>query len=109
MKSLLSVLLLVGSASAFAECDRPQAPELPDGDTADLATMVEGQKAVKAYVAGTEAFLDCLMAEGSDAGEEEPVEQKMARIERHNAAVDEMEGVAGSFNEELKEYKAKAQ
>lgn len=108
MKSLLSVFLLVSSTAVFAECNRPEAPVLPDGDTADLAAMVEGQKAVKAYVSGTEAFLDCLAEEGTIAGEEEPAEDKMARIDQHNAAVDEMEGVAGSFNEELQEYKAKA-
>ena len=30
-------------------------------------------------------------------------------MNEHNAAVDEMEAVANTFNEELREYKAKAQ
>ena len=33
----------------------------------------------------------------------------MARVEVHNAAVDEMEAVASKFNEEIREYKAKSQ
>ena len=45
MKLLLSAALLLVSSLAFAECTQPPAPELPDGSTAELADMVEGQKA----------------------------------------------------------------
>ena len=109
MKIFLSALLLAASPVVFAECSRPPAPEMPDGSVAELQTMVDGQAAVKAYVAGTEAYLDCLGAEGELAGEEEMPEAKLARVELHNAAVDEMEAVAEAFNAEIREYKAKAQ
>ncbi len=109
MKLLLSLALLLSSSLALAECMRPPAPELPDGETSDLPTMVEGQKAVKAYVAETEAYLDCLTAEAETAGEEEAPEDKTARIDEHNQAVDDMETVASEFNEEISEYKAKSQ
>jgi hypothetical protein len=108
MKLILSLILLTASSLVAAECTRPEAPELPDGETSDLAAMVEGQKAVKTYVTETEAYLDCLTAEGEAAVEEAP-EVSMARIADHNKAVDDMEAVANDFNEEIREYKAKAQ
>ena len=113
MKLIASLVLLVSTAFAanvaLADCDLPTAPDLPDGETSDLETMVEGQKAVKAYVASTEAYLDCLNQEGEVAAEEETPEQQLARIEAHNKAVDDMEAVAATFNEEIREYKAKGQ
>ena len=108
MKLFISVIILMSSAFANAQCTRPEAPQLPDGDTADMQAMIEGQKTVKAYVTGTEAYLDCLASEGEKAGEEANPDVEMARIEKHNAAVDEMEKVANEFNEEIQEYKAKA-
>jgi hypothetical protein len=112
MKLLLSCALLLTTSLAMAECVEPPAPELPDGETSDLATMVEGQKAVKAYVLATEGedgYLACLTAEGEAAGEEEAPEAKMARIEKYNAAVGRMEEVANAFNAEIAEFKAKSQ
>lgn len=109
MKLIASAILLLATNLAFADCDRPTAPDLPDGATSDLETMVAGQQAVKAYVAEVEAYLDCLTAEGEAAVEEETPEEQLARIEEHNKAVDEMETVASDFNEEIREYKAKGQ
>ena len=109
MKLVLTAFLLAFSSISFAECVHPVAPVLPDGEVADLATMVEGQKAVKTYVAEAEAYLECLTAEGEAAGEEVSEEERASRMNEHNAAVDEMEAVANTFNEELREYKAKAQ
>ena len=109
MKLIASAILLLATNLAFAECTRPTPPQLPDGATSDLETMVAGQKAVKAYVAETEAYLDCLTAEGEAAVDEETPEEQLARVEEHNQAVDEMEAVATDFNEEIREYKAKGQ
>ena len=111
MKLILIAFLLAFSSISFAECGRPEKPVLPDGAVSDLAAMVEGQKTAKAYVAGTEAYLECLAAEGEAAGgeEESNAEEQAARVDAHNAAVEEMEVVAAEFNEEIREYKAKAQ
>ncbi len=59
MKLVLMTFLLAFSSLSLAECVRPPSPVLPDGEVAELATMVEGQKAVKAFVADGEAYL-CL-------------------------------------------------
>lgn len=109
MKIILSLVFLFSSTLvAAAECSRPAAPTLPDGGTAELQAMVDGQKAVKAYVTATEAYLDCLNSQSAEAGAEADPDVEFARIEEHNSAVDEMEKVAGDFNEEIREYKAKA-
>ena len=127
MKHALPVLLLLCPAFALAQpepppepaqadplvpmldeagCMKPDAPDIPDGDTSDIQTMVTGQKAVKGFVAGVEEYLDCLTAEEEAAGEEEE-EATAQRIEVYNAAVDEMEQVAEALNVEIRKYKAK--
>lgn len=110
MKLIASLVLLAAANLAAAECTRPTAPEsLPDGATADLETMLEGQKAVKAFDTATNAYLDCLTQEGEAAAEEESPEEQLERVEMHNAAVAEMEAVAAEFNEEIREYKSRGQ
>lgn len=109
MKLMLSMIILFSSQFALAECSRPAAPELPDGATSDLETMVEGQKAVKTYVTDTEAYLGCITAESEAAAETETPEQQLERVEHHNEVVDEMEALASRFNEEIREFKAKSQ
>lgn len=105
MKTFLVVLLLSASGQVFSECSRPQPPAIPDGAEADLAAMVEGQKEVKAYVAASEEYLECLTGEGEAVAETETEEQKSARIDEYNSSVDAQEAIAGEFNIEIREYK----
>ena len=108
MKLIIATFLLCSSSLAMAQCNKPDAPSLPDGATSDLQTMVDGQKAVKEYVAGTEAYLACLTEQEAEAGGEADPELAMQRVDMHNAAVDEMEQIAAQFNEEIREYKEKS-
>lgn len=119
MKVLLP-LLLVGAllAPAFSgACDYPKAPEkLPDGSVATLEEMVSGQKAVKEYDKQISDYLACLKTEYDAAITKDAQtltaekKEEMARMEaqKHNAAVDELEGVANRFNEQVKVYKARS-
>jgi hypothetical protein len=112
MKTLLSAVLLIASGTVAAECTMPQSPTLPDGATSEMQDMVDGQKSVKAYVAATEGeggYLDCLTKEGDEAADEEDVDADVARVEKYNAAVGDMEKVATAFNEEIRKFKAKGQ
>ena len=112
MKYLLTAICLLGSSLAFAECNAPVEPVMPDGAVADLATMVEGQKAVKAYVTSVEGeYLPCLEAETAAAtlADEDGAEDLAAkRAAVYNAAVDKVTSVGEAFNAEIREYKAKA-
>ena len=109
MKSLFATLLLLTSSLVSAECTQPALPEIPDGLEVDLATMVEGQQAVKTFMAESDTYLDCLYTAAEAAAETDTKEQVEARNQKHDSWVDEMELVAEEFNHELRSYKQKNQ
>ncbi len=86
----LSLLVTIGlfSSSLQAACDAPEAPELPDPETAVLAEMVKTQKDVKKYLAAGEDYLKC---------EKNTI--------KYNRMVDEMKVVGDSFNAGIKAFK----
>jgi hypothetical protein len=112
----------LSAGTAYADCSYPTPPDhLPDGNTATLQEMMEAQKAVKEYDKAINAYVACIQLERNDAmgkvakpGETPTAEQKkamddMARVEvqKHNAAIDQLQSVADRFNEQVKVYKAK--
>lgn len=117
---LIAATALFIASTAFAECDKPQAPEIPDGSKASKESMVQGQQAVKQYLQKGDQYLKCLkqenqtaMAAAKEAGlEPESEEAKQlqaeteARLEEHNTAVDSMHEVGNQFNQEVKRFKA---
>lgn len=96
------------SAVSQADCSRPDAPAMPDGSNATKEQMIEGQQAVKAYMADTNQYLDCLSQQEKENAETETDETKAARLQSYNAAVADMEQVAASFNGEIKKWKAQS-
>ncbi|MEM1114628.1 MAG: hypothetical protein AAGI11_22135 [Pseudomonadota bacterium] len=115
MQTALASLTLF-SAASFADCDAPASPVLPDGATASMQDMLEGQKAVKAFQAANMDYMGCLekvfnaAAKDADSGNDD---EKAAATEVHdkavaayNDAVSKEEEVAGQFNTEIREYKA---
>jgi hypothetical protein len=114
---------VLSAGTAYADCSYPTPPDhLPNGNTATLQEMVEGQKAVKQYDKDINAYVACIQLEKSDAvsklapkpGEKPTAEQKKAaddmervEIQKHNAAIDQLQSVADRFNEQVKVYKAK--
>jgi ethanolamine utilization cobalamin adenosyltransferase len=95
----------VTSTSAIA-CDYPPAaPKIPDGKTATSEEMVTTQQAVKDYVSKMEAYIACLDQSVENLPEPLTKEQEHIHVEKHNAAVDEMQGVADHFNAEVRAYK----
>jgi hypothetical protein len=110
------------AGTAYADCSYPTPPDhLPDGNTATLQEMVEAQKAVKEYDKAINAYVACIQLERNDAigkvakpGETPTAEQKKAmedmtrvEVQKHNAAIDQLQSVADRFNEQVKVYKAK--
>ena len=92
-------------------CDYPARVGVPDGSTASEAEMIEGQKAVKSYMAAMEEYLECIdkesgAAEKAAEDEDAAKEQRAMLISKHNAAVDEMESVAEAFNQEIGAFNA---
>ena len=124
MKELLATaaLALLAAGTANADCSYPAPPaKLPDGNTATLEEMVAGQKAVKEYDKAINAYVACIQLERNDAvskvakpGDKPTPEQKKAmddmermEVQKHNAAIDQLQSVADRFNEQVKVYKAK--
>ena len=118
MKALLAMACVAAAAApVYADCPYPAAPtKIPDGATATLQEMVDGQKAVGEYQKAINTYTACIDKELDDsiaaAGDKlKPDDKKkMQQMEaqKHNAAVDQLQAVADRFNEQVKVYKAKA-
>jgi hypothetical protein len=93
-------------AFAAAACENPALVSIPDGKTSTKEQMLAGQAQVKEYQAKMGQYLACIDAETDTQGEKAPNEYKALMINRHNAAVTEMEGVAAAFNTQIKAWKA---
>ena len=115
----LSAALAFGATNALAieECGSPEKPTMPDGSTASMEQMLEGQKAVKAFQADLKMHLECLdkhMAAAEDAASKtDDADEKATHqaayneaFNAYNAAVSSEEEVAGDFNVALRAYKA---
>jgi hypothetical protein len=113
---------VLSAGTAYADCSYPPPPDhLPDGNTATLQDMVDAQKAVKEYDKAINAYVACIQLEHNDAvgkiakpGEKPTPDQKKAmddmervEVQKHNAAIDQLQGIAQRFNEQVKVYKAK--
>lgn len=112
--------LLASSLAAGAACVYPQAPQaLPNGANATKEEMVAAQGSIKEYKSAVEGeYLSCLEKEKADAlaaldPADPEFEKKKAVVEsihakRHNAAVDELQALAGRWNDEIKAFQAKS-
>jgi hypothetical protein len=113
---LLGLVLAAAAFPAAADCTYPRAPNaLPDGNTATMEQMVAGQQEVKKYMADMDAYLKCIDADkgappadgATDEQKKEYARVEQMRVQKHNAAVGEMEAVAERFNAQLRAYRAR--
>jgi hypothetical protein len=113
--SLFAVGALLAAEASAAACTYPKAPSsIPDGATATLAEMVDGQKAVKQFTVDMDAYLKCVDEENPPvaAGTKLTDEQKKAqdaaqrmKDQKHNAAVADEEALAERFNAQIRAFK----
>ena len=99
LKPCLAILAAGFAGSALA-CDYPPLVSIPVADEATMDDMVTTQESVRAYMSDMDAYLTCVNEELAAAGDDAPDEFKAIMLSRHNAAVTEMEAVAGTWNEE---------
>ena len=120
----ITATAVLSAGTAYADCSYPPPPDqLPDGNTATLQEMVEAQKTVKEYDKAINAYVACIQLERNDAvsklapkpGEKPTADQKKAmddmervEVQKHNAAIDQLQSVADRFNEQVKVFKAKS-
>lgn len=119
MKKISCLILLAAftAPSAWAACTYPTAPaKLPDGNTATREEMIAGKKQVETYNGEMNAFLACIKQEYDDSlakqaatlTEEQKRQMATRYTAKNDAAVDELQGVAARFNEQLRVFKAKS-
>ena len=111
---LVALATLGAVPASYAACTYPKAPgQFPDGATVALEQMLEAQKAVKAFMADMDVYLKCVDEENpppaanaqlSDAQKKARDAQERVRVQKHNAAVSDMESVAERFNVQRKAY-----
>lgn len=93
------------AAQLVADCSAPPAPAVPDGTSATMEAMVEGQTAVRAFVAAGETYLECLAKIIDDQAR--PADHRNAAVTEHNRMVTAMEAAANDFNEQIRIFKAR--
>ncbi|MDH3994463.1 MAG: hypothetical protein OEV47_16200 [Gammaproteobacteria bacterium] len=105
--------LALGSAVSLAEdCQVPEKPEMPDGASATMEQMLQGQQAVKTFQASLMDYLKCLEPQltaaqaAAEEGTEGAADNYKQLEETYNTGVSMEEEVAGQFNTEIREYKA---
>ncbi|UCG72220.1 MAG: hypothetical protein JSV45_13370 [Chromatiales bacterium] len=103
---ILTSVATFWATSGFAACVSPVEVKVPDGSQASMDEMLAAQTAVKSYMADMEDYLKCLDDESASQSDTQTEEQKVAHVQQHNSAVDAMERVANSFNEQIRAYKA---
>jgi hypothetical protein len=111
----VALAMALAAGAAHADCTYPRAPAaLPDGNSATMEEMVAGQQNVKKYMGDMDVYLKCLddekatlPADATDAQKKEYDRLETIRVQKHNAAVGDMEGVASKFNDQLKAFRAR--
>jgi len=98
-------ILAAGFASVGLACDYPPLVAVPEGASATIDEMVAAQQSVRTYMDAMDAYLDCVNDELQTAGDDAPEEFKAIMVSRHNAAVEEMEMVATSFNDQIAAFR----
>lgn len=107
-------LALGSTVSIASDCVQPDMPVMPDGASASMEDMLNGQKAVKTFQAANMDYMKCLeeahkaaeAAAASDRSEDDKKAAWAAFEGTYNEAVSKEEEVAGQFNTEIREYKA---
>jgi hypothetical protein len=114
LKLALVGLALSSAASMADECTAPSTmPDLPDGATATMEQMLEGQKAVKEYQAALSEYRACLdpklAAAQTAAAGDSPSEEAVATLKKlnddYNASVSKEEELADKWNSARRKYK----
>jgi hypothetical protein len=115
LPAALAVAVVLAPA-AYADCAYPPAPtQLPDGNTATLKQMLAGMQAVKSYNEQMTAYLSCIQLErdsrvasaGATLTKQQKAELEAIEVQKHNAAVDQLQTVASQFNAQVKIFKAR--
>lgn len=105
---LLAVIALgfFGHFASAADCNAPEAPEIPDGTLASEEKMIEAQQEVKAFVAEGQQYLGCIKDREMAQAEEATEEERQALVEMYNNMVDKMKTASNEFNQAVRDFQS---
>ena len=108
-KLIAAILVTAFSSQAFAECDIPASPIIPDGNVASLDELVSAQKAMKMYQTSLGGYRECLtgMEAEIDTEAEDAQDKSKAILAQYNASVDSEAAVAEEFNAAVRVFKTR--
>ena len=114
--TIAALTMAMFSTAAYAkECNAPEAPEIPDGDTASESQMTVAEAEFKHYVAQSQRYLSCVkdkqmeLAANATEDEREAVEDMYdTMVEEVSYAYEEMNEAAEDFKEAADEKMAEA-
>jgi hypothetical protein len=115
LNQIIPALILVAvSTGAAADCAFPKAPErIPEGKSASENEMLEATAAFKQYNGDVNSYTTCLDKETTDKVREAGgatsivLQIKALQAKKHNAAVEELQDKAKSFNEQVRVFKSR--
>lgn len=102
----LCCLLMAGLCHAQTECSAPDAPSIPNGDTASEQELVNAAALFKAYQQELIAFRECLTSVEQEYGEDITVQLQRRLLGQHNESVEDEESLAAEFNDAVRAYRA---
>lgn len=109
---IVCVFSVIFLAQPSFACDYPTRIKLPNGSTAVKEDMLSAQKAVKAFVAAMEVYMECIVEEDKltrlameDLTPKMEKQREEMLTKKYNSAVDDMEIIAANFNSEVQAYK----
>ncbi len=105
----MTLSLYAMAQDAGVDCERPEAPSVPEGATASETDLLEAQQLVKGFNAEGEDYLACVKEAEATLGAEPTEEQKQEYTTLHDTMVDEMHAVADKFNQAVRAWKARTQ
>lgn len=111
---LIAALACLAAGAAQATCIYPRAPSrVPDGKTASYDEMVAAQQVVQRFNEDINAYNACLdmemlaLEKSGLYDENRLAELRSMQAKKNNAAVDEVQSLADTFNEQLRIFKAR--
>src|SRR6267154_1596120 len=113
---LAALLSLSCAVPVLADCTYPKKPsDPPNGAKTTQEEMVAAMKITKQYDVDVKSYLNCLDTEtdslvnalGADAKPEAVQQVKNKQNLKHNAAIDDLQKYADTFNLQLRAFKAK--
>ena len=112
IRAVAATVLFAAPAFGLA-CEYPERPTLPDGSAASKDEMITAQKAVKAFLASVDEYLNCIEQEEKDAiaamdnPDEETIKRRDELLSKRFDAANEEKFLFGEkWNQQVRAYNA---